>query len=68
VTSAVWFSVAKNVQAGKRLQRSVRGVGGEEQPKISLEDSSCCFASFLLVHCLNCDFLFHKKAIGTGFL
>lgn len=72
MTSAVWLFVAKNAQTGKRLKRSVRGVGGEEQPEISLEESSCCFASFLLVHCLkykcDCGFLLHKKAIGAGFL
>lgn len=72
MTFSVWFSVAKNAQIGRRLKRSVRGVGGEEQPKISPGDSCCCFASFLLVHCLkykyDCGFLLHKKAIGTGFL
>lgn len=62
----------KNAQTGKRSKRNPRGVGGREKPKISLGDSSRCFASFSLGRCLkykcDCGLLLHKKAIGTGFL
>lgn len=47
VTYATWSSVAKISQTAKRLIQSLRGVGGEEQPKISLENS---FVVFLHSH------------------